>query len=114
MTTLAYVIDLNVNRRHLSEAQRAMVGARLANMELGDNQHSEGVEISTASQGGARAVLNIHRSTVNMANKVLESEIQSLIDMCDEDRLAVSLDTHRRHMTKGQRAMAVTSGGRVR
>ena len=62
--------------------------------------------------------------SVDRAKAVLASGLQSLIDLCDQDRLAVSLaytivndddplayilstNIHRRHMTKGQRAMAV-------
>src|SRR5262245_51329434 len=39
---LQFVLDRNLCRRHLSESQRAMVATRVANMKLGDNQHTGG------------------------------------------------------------------------
>jgi N6-adenosine-specific RNA methylase IME4 len=39
---LSFVISKNLHRRHLNETQRAVIGARIANMQLGDNQHKTG------------------------------------------------------------------------
>jgi hypothetical protein len=45
---LAYVISLNLKRRHLSESQRAMVAAKLAKLEPG--RPSKTADISAVSQ----------------------------------------------------------------
>src|SRR5262245_65467537 len=40
---IAYVVSLNLRRRHLDESERAMVAAQLATLKHGDQQHSGGV-----------------------------------------------------------------------
>jgi hypothetical protein len=37
---LAYVVSLNLKRRHLDESQHAMVAARIARLPKGANQHT--------------------------------------------------------------------------
>lgn len=80
---LAYVISLNLHRRHLNESQRAMAAAKLANMKSGDSASqrqvsdtsigNNDVEISTSciSQGEAANLLNVSRATVSNARRVL-------------------------------------------
>src|SRR5260370_26915168 len=62
---VAYVISLNLRRRHLDESQRAMVAAKLATLKLGDNQHSEGSSIE-----GASRLLNVGHASVERAEPV--------------------------------------------
>ena len=59
-----YVVSLNLHRRHLSESQRQMVGARVATLQKGANQHSS-IELSTFTQQEAAELLNV--STRNVA-----------------------------------------------
>lgn len=37
---VALIVSLNLKRRHMSESQRAMVAAKLANLSVGANQHT--------------------------------------------------------------------------
>lgn len=68
------VISLNQHRRHLTDSQRAMIAARLANVALGGNQHSGGV-----SQGQAAADLNVSVPSVRRAKAVLSRGTAELI-----------------------------------
>jgi hypothetical protein len=63
---IGFVLSVNLHRRHLNEGQRAMVAAKLASLDLGANQHSEGTSIDAASK-----LLNVSRSSVDRARTIL-------------------------------------------
>lgn len=82
---LAYVISLNLHRRHLNESQRAMAAAKLANMKSGhaasqrqphemiDENDGAGIQAPCISQREAADLLNVSRATVTEAKKVLDA-----------------------------------------
>jgi hypothetical protein len=79
LDAVAYIVSENLHRRHLSESQRAMVAARLAALQLGANQHSEGTSIE-----GASHLLNVGRASVERAKTVQRdgtSELQRAVEM---------------------------------
>lgn len=82
-----FVISLNLHRRHLSESQRAMVAAKLANMKRGDNQHAS---IDATSQSQAAELLNVSRGSVQRAGDVLDQAARELVDLVERGRVAVS------------------------
>jgi hypothetical protein len=70
---LAFVIQRNLHRRHLSASQRADVAASIANMRAGDNQHGDRPGTSAAppvSQKDAAKAMNVSERAVNQAPKV--------------------------------------------
>lgn len=84
---LKYVISQNLKRRHLSESQRAMVAASIANMTHGDNQHAP---IGATSQTEAADMLNVSRRAVQRAKKVQEEGVPELVQKVQEGTLAVA------------------------
>jgi N6-adenosine-specific RNA methylase IME4 len=82
---LAYVISLNLKRRHLNESQRAMVAAKLATLKLGDNQHSEGPSIE-----GSSKLLNVGHASVERAKTVQRAGVPELIAAVERGQVSVS------------------------
>ena len=83
----ALVISLNLHRRHLSESQRAMVAARLANLPHGTNQHAQNC---APTQEVAADLLNVSRRTVQHARAVIENGTPELTAAVDSSAIAVS------------------------
>ena len=87
----AFVVSLNLKRRHLNDSQRAMVGNRLANLKQGDNQYKVDAPIgATTSQSDAAELLNISRRSVQRACVVLENGAPELIAAVDAGQVSVS------------------------
>ncbi len=89
------LVSLNLRRRHLNESQRAMAAAKLANMKSGHAAsqrqphemvaENDGVGIPTPciSQREAADLLNVSRSTVIEAKKVLNEGTAETVAMLD-------------------------------
>ena len=75
---LAFVVSHNLHRRHLSESQRGMVAAKLAN--LSDGRPKTGSIDPVSNQKAAR-LLSISPATVKRSKTVLKSGISELQDM---------------------------------
>ena len=84
----AYVVSLNLKRRHLDESQRAMVAAKLVTLKRGDNQHSP---IGETSQGRAAELLNVGKRSVERAAAVREHGAPELVYAVETGKIRVSL-----------------------
>src|SRR5262249_30640604 len=85
---LAYVVSLNLKRRHLDESQRAMIAAALATMKPG--QHQMGKFAHLATQPEAAALLNVSPRTVKSAAVVRNNGARELIHACEQGQIAVA------------------------
>jgi N6-adenosine-specific RNA methylase IME4 len=105
---LDFVMDENLERRHLSESQRAMVAASIATLRLGDNQHRQPAPIGApsfefaapdaqaqadqplVSQSDAADMMSVGRRSVQRAATVQEKGAPELVEAVRKGELAVS------------------------
>jgi hypothetical protein len=87
----AYVISLNLKRRHLNESQRAMVAVKLATMRQGERTDLKpSAKLQKVAQSNAAALFNISIRTVASAARVRNSGSPQLIGAVEQGRIAVS------------------------
>jgi hypothetical protein len=75
---IAFVVSLNMKRRHLSESQRAIAAAELANLEKGQKSAAH-KKAAGVSQERAAKLLNVSRSSVQSAKKMIAKGTPELI-----------------------------------
>ncbi len=66
----SFVVSLNILRRHLNESQRAMVAAKLANLDHG--VRADASIDASVTQPQAAELLNVSRPSVQRAKQVLK------------------------------------------
>lgn len=86
---LAFIVSMNLHRRHLNESQRAMVAAKVANMPQG--ARTDIASIDAMSQPEVANLFNISRPSVQRAQKVLTEGIPELVKAVEQGKVTVSL-----------------------
>lgn len=90
---IAYVVSLNLHRRHLDESQRALVAARIATLPHGGDRTTEQTanlqDAPTRAEAGA--MVNVSERSVNSARRVLEGGSRELIHAVEQGHVAVSV-----------------------
>jgi hypothetical protein len=88
---LGFVLSMNLQRRHLTESQRAMIAARLANRRQGERTERQPLENSLkVSQAKAAAMLNISDFSLRAARKVQWEAQPKVIKAVEDGRMRVS------------------------
>lgn len=88
---VAFVVSLNLHRRHLSESQRAMVAAKLANMGRGNPQFSYSANLqNSVSQSEAANLLQVSPRSIANARTVYAGGDPVLVDQVERGEVAVS------------------------
>ena len=86
---LAFVLSLNLHRRHLSESQRAMVAAEIAT--LGRGAPKKSAIRRNISQPEAAKRLNVSGRSLQRAAVVRDHAIPELADAVREDRIPLAV-----------------------
>jgi hypothetical protein len=89
---LAFVLSRNLVRRHLDESQRSMVAARAANLAAGvrGDYVTAASKEAAVSQREAAKTLNVSRSSVQRARKVIAEGTPELVEKVDRGLIPVS------------------------
>lgn len=101
---IAYVMSLNLHRRHLTPSQRAMVAARARGlydeqakdrMKLSEGRGQKGaVKVPDVNRGDARDLAgkaaSVSGTYVDRATKVLANAVPEVIQSVDEGRMSVT------------------------
>jgi hypothetical protein len=91
---VSFVVSLNLHRRHLSDSQRAMVAAKIANMKDGNPNRKDSTspigEVAQVSNESAAALLNVSVQSVTRGRKVREFAVPELIAAVERGEVSVS------------------------
>lgn len=107
---VAYVISANLRRRHLKESQRAMIAARLANLDEGRPPAT--AQDYAVSQGKAAAMLGVSRRSVQSAKVVHDRGAPELIEAVEQGRVSVSIATQVAKKPRREQGQLVKAGAR--
>ena len=88
-TLASFIVSLNLHRRHLSESQRAMIAARLANILHGGDRSKASID-ALISQADAANLLNVSEPSVERATKVQREGSPDLVIAVEQGKVAVS------------------------
>lgn len=94
---LGYVLSHNLHRRHMDTGQRAAVAAKIANLDLGSNQHvtKEAGLIKPASEAPvsekkAAELMNVSPDSVKRAKKVIQEATPEVVKALEEGKVTLN------------------------
>lgn len=86
----AFVVSLNLRRRHLDESQRAMVAVKLANVPHGGDRSTKSPIGDLKTQAQAAELLNVGKRSVERAREVLDEGAPELVQAVERGVVSVS------------------------
>jgi N6-adenosine-specific RNA methylase IME4 len=106
---IPFVVSMNLHRRHLSESQRAMVAAKLANMPLGGNR-KEHHSANLRSASDAAAMLNVSERSVDGARKIQDQGVDELKEAVTSGLVSVNAAQDIAGLTGSEQSQIVAKG----
>lgn len=90
---VAWVLSTNLHRRHLTETQREVIAAKIANLKRGDNQYTKEVPQSCgpSSTDEASQQLNVKPRSVEHAKAAIKGGCKELVEAMERDEITSSL-----------------------
>jgi DNA N-6-adenine-methyltransferase (Dam) len=111
---LAYVISLNLRRRHLDESQRGMVAAKIANMRQGTRTDLQpSANWPEVSQTQAAGMLNVGERTVRRAREVLDDGVPELVKKVERGDVSVSAAADVARLPEPEQREIVAAGAKA-
>ena len=105
---VGYVVSLNLHRRHLTDSQRAMIAANIANLKKGSNQHTA-IAVSS-SQATAAKLMNTSVDSIQRANRVQEHGVPELVEAVREGSVTVSAAVEVSDLDQSEQRELVAAG----
>ena len=91
---VAWVVSVNLHRRHLSTGQRASIAAKLASQKHGGDRKSATIKSQIQlSISDAAKLLGVSPASIKQAKHLIENASQDLIDAVDNGRLSLNAAT---------------------
>lgn len=118
---LARIVSLNLARRHLSESQRGMIAAKLANMKVGNssgnNQHERkradlpfSSEVEPVSLTDAADSLQVSRRLAVSCKKVLREGVPELVEAVQAGAIRATPAERIASLPKKEQPQAIQNG----
>lgn len=85
------LMSMNLHRRHLNESQRALVGAKLANMPSGRRTDlGPPANLPEVSQSAAATLLNVSERSLRTAKTVLHKAAPAVVQAVEQGHMPIS------------------------
>lgn len=115
----AFVVSLNLRRRHLTESQRSIVAKRLANLQGGRPKENPAnlpgfaaPQPAPISQSRAAEMLNVSERSIRNAGVVLDRGVPELVRKVEAGTVSVSAAADVARMPKPEQSEIVARGER--
>jgi hypothetical protein len=86
---IAFVISMNMHRRHLNESQRAMVADKVAQLRKGQKKADAPIGASDATQVEAAKLVNVSRRSVQRAHKLRKDGAPQTVEAAENGSLSL-------------------------